>query len=372
MYFQIVDNSQKCKKAYNGSSLVDYEDCTGLIKTWKHSSHLSDRQDVEYAYIYANGDMHSVCPGYMAEQWQNISTRVSSVVKSIHNAQCDIENSCIYDYIPDSILQKYLKSRHAIIQHTFESVSQPPHYEILKKAHILTEEMNSSRNLYKGKRSSTNYNIFSTRTGRLSNAKSSIPILTMKKEDRAHLTPTNDLFVEFDFNAAELRTLLALSNREQPLEDIHDWNLSHVATKSTTREEVKKRTFAWLYNPKASDSLLEGIYSRDQVKDVYYKSGSVKTPFFRNIQTDDRRALNYIVQSTSSDVCVEQSYKLREFFRDSRTKICYLLHDSVILDFAKEDADRFLDAKSIFGRTRFGQYRVNASIGKNFGEMREV
>jgi len=372
MYFQIVDNSQKCKKAYNGSTLVDYDACAGMTRTWKHSLHLSDRYDVDYAYLYANGDIHTACPGYMIDQWHDISTRVSSIVKSVHNAQCDMDNSCIYDYIPDGILRKYLKDRNSIIQHTFESIEPPPHYEILKKAHILTEEMNSSKNMYKGKLSNTNYNVFSTRTGRLSNAKSSIPILTMKKDERRYLTPTNDLFVEFDFNAAELRTLLALSDREQPPEDIHDWNLSHVATKSTTREEVKKRTFAWLYNPKASDLLLEGIYSRDRVKDDHYKNGSVKTPFFRNIQTDDRRALNYIVQSTSSDVCVEQSYKLRELFKDSRTKICYLLHDSVILDFAKEDSNKFLNAKDTFGQTRFGQYRVNASVGKNFGEMRAI
>jgi hypothetical protein len=63
---------------------------------------------------------------------------------------------------------------------------------------------------------------------------------------------------------------------------------------------------------------------------------------------------------------------LRDFFKDCRTKVCYLLHDSVILDFAKEDIDKFLEAKRIFGDTRFGKYVVNSSIGKNFGEMKEI
>ena len=71
-------------------------------------------------------------------------------------------------------------------------------------------------------------------------------------------------------------------------------------------------------------------------------------------------------------MCIEQAYKLREFFKGSRTKICYLLHDSVILDFAKEDVGKFMEAKRIFGETRFGNYVVNSSIGKNFGEMKEV
>ena len=82
--------------------------------------------------------------------------------------------------------------------------------------------------------------------------------------------------------------------------------------------------------------------------------------------------MNYIIQSTSSDVCIEQAYKLRNFFNGKRTNLCYLLHDSVILDFAKEDRDFFLEAKEIFSKTRLGNYRVNASIGKDFGNMRSL
>ena len=88
-----------------------------------------------------------------------------------------------------------------------------------------------------------------------------------------------------------------------------------------SREDMKKRTFAWLYNPEARDSLLEGFYDRDLVKDKYQYKNGIQTPFLRYIETDDRRALNYIVQSTSSDVCIEQAYKLRELLKDCRTKV---------------------------------------------------
>ena len=64
--------------------------------------------------------------------------------------------------------------------------------------------------------------------------------------------------------------------------------------------------------------------------------------------------------------------RLEVFFKKSKTKVCYLLHDSVILDFDKNDVDKFLKAKSIFENTRFGKYVVNASIGKDFGSMRRV
>ena len=371
MYFQIIDNNQKCKKMYASGKIVDYLEDSSLTKTWKHSVHLSSRSNIEYAYLYSSGKYENACPKFLLDRWNLIYGRMASIMKSVNKAHCDVENTCIYDYVPEVFLSEYLYIKSLIIENTFQNIEKPKHYDILKKAHILTEEMNSKLNFYEDKLARTNYNIFGTKTGRLSNAKAGIPILTMKREQRVNLKPTNDLFVELDFNAAELRTLLALCDRPQPQDDIHEWNMQHSSV-SITREEMKKRTFAWLYNPAARDSLLESLYDRDLIKDAYSYSGGVKTPFFREIETDERRSLNYIVQSTSSDICIEQSFKLRNFFRNRKTKVCYLLHDSVILDFDKNDIELFLEAKQIFGETRFGNYLVNSSIGKNFGEMRTI
>jgi len=369
MYFQIIDNNSECLKVYRAGDFMDYSESPEMKKTWKHSVHLTSREDVDYAFLYSGGTLESVCPIFIEDSWKNNSNRISAIMKSVLTAKCNIRDYCIYDYMPLDILTLFLQDKENIIKHVFENIPKPDHYDILKKAHILTEEMNARENLYKGKLKNTNYNVFGTRTGRLSNKQSGIPILTMKKEERVFLEPSNDLFVEFDFNAAELRTLLALSGNEQPNTDIHEW--TRVKT-DLSREDMKKRTFAWLYNPEARDSLLEEFYDRDLVKDKYRHKDGVQTPFSRFIETDERRSLNYIVQSTSSDVCVEQAYKLRELFKDCRTKICYLLHDSVILDYAKEDRGKFLEAKRIFGETRFGDYVVNSSIGKNFRDMKEV
>ena len=370
MYFQIIDNSRKCTKVYARGDFFDYRSRPELNRTWRHTDHLANREDVDYAYLYSgDGQLDSACPIFVSDSWGNSSGKVSAIMKSVITANCNVEDHCIYDYIPSNLLAKFLKDKENIIQYVFENSNRPGHYDILRKAHILTEEMNAKNNLYKGELNKTNYDIFGTRTGRLSNKKSGIPILTMKKEDRCNLEPSNDLFVEFDFNAAELRTLLALSGNEQPDIDIHEWACTQA---NISREEMKKRTFAWLYNPEARDSLLERFYDRDLVKNKYRTETGVRTPFFRDIQIDERRALNYIVQSTSSDVCIEQAYKLRELFKDCKTRVCYILHDSVVLDYDRADVGKFLEAKNIFSNTRFGKYVVNSSIGKNFGEMREV
>ena len=100
---------------------------------------------------------------------------------------------------------------------------------------------------------------------------------------RSILKPNNDFFVELDFNAAELRTMLALAGVEQPEIDIHEWNAENVFNGQMDREEVKKRTFAWLYNPQSQDMALSKKYNRDLVVQKYSTQSQVTTFFDRTI-----------------------------------------------------------------------------------------
>ena len=72
----------------------------------------------------------------------------------------------------------------------------------------------------------------------------------MNKEFRSAIEPTNDWILELDYNAAELRTLLALAGKEQPNEDIHQWNSEILGV---SRDEAKKSVISWLYGSKTSD-----------------------------------------------------------------------------------------------------------------------
>tara|TARA_B100000424_G_scaffold253253_1_gene230262 strand:+ start:171 stop:1295 length:1125 start_codon:yes stop_codon:yes gene_type:complete len=374
MIFQVVDTNEQCKKVFVNGKLVSYEETNQfeLNQTWKHSMHLNNTTALEYAFLWSKGDLDSACPGQIKEQWDIESQRIKSIMKSVMIAKCDVDNTCIYDYIPEKYLIKYLALKEQIIKNIFSSQKKPSDYRALERAHILCEEMNVRKNIFDGKKRTTNYNVFGTRTGRLSNKSAGIPILTMKKEDRVKLQPRNDLFVEFDFNAAEIRTLLALNDKEQPKQDIHTWNTEVVANGSTTRDEMKKRFFAWLYNPKAEDRVLSKHYDKNAVLDKYWNGKAVVTPYGRTIPCDREHALNYLVQSTSSDVCIEQAFKVREILKDCKTQICYLLHDSVVLDFTRADVRKFDEIQKVFSETRFGNYLTSAKIGKNFRDMTEV
>ncbi|MDB4335889.1 hypothetical protein N9989_00290 [bacterium] len=393
MYFQVVDDKKECVAFYS-DGVLKYEDINEKCKrTWGYTSSLFGKE-IEFANIYVSGDpLAAHCPEAISERFDKINKKLKAFNESIKTADIDMRDHCLFDLIPEKHICEFLECRNTITQHVFENYKRPENYSHLLSAVKLVddigcEELNIDfarlkrdyhdqkvRRFLKKVKSiehCVSYNVFGSKTGRLTTNKRSFPILNLDKDLRKYIRPRNDLFVEMDFNAAELRTLLALSGKPQPQLDIHEWNLQSLPGDSTTREEIKKRTFAWLYNPTARDSALESLYNRGWVKNNYWNGTRVRTPFSRYIETDERRALNYIVQSTSSDMCIEQAIKVNKFLEKKRSNIVFLMHDSIIIDCCASDRSDLKEILNIFKETRFGTYRVNLSIGKNFGEMRKV
>ena len=213
--------------------------------------------------------------------------------------------------------------------------------------------------------------MFGSKTGRLTTKKNSFPILNLDKNYRKILKPKNDWFVELDFNAAELRTFLALAGKQQPKEDIHDWNAKNIYNGST-RDEAKKRIFAWLYNPESTDYLSSKAYNRAEVVKKYYDGSQVTTFFNRIIPSDDHHALNYIIQSTTSDLFLRKMIDLWKFLKDKKSFIAFSVHDSLVIDMPSDERDLINQIVEIFSRTKFGDFKVNVSGGKNYGNMRKI
>jgi len=214
------------------------------------------------------------------------------------------------------------------------------------------------------------YDIFGTITGRLTTKKNSFPILNLKTELKKYVRPTNDVFLELDFNAAEVRTLLALQNIEQPQEDIHEWNIKNIFKEDIDRAEAKRRLFAWLYNPE-SKKIDSDLYDREKILQKYYDGDQISTPFGRTINTTDAKALNYLLQSTSSDNTIDRFNKISRFISSSRSHVAFIVHDSVVIDLHKEDKHLIPQLKQIFEDTKLGKFKVNVSLGKNLGTMKK-
>ncbi len=331
MYFQNIDDKRECLGVFFdspwGRELVfEKIDLEEFSRTWKYSESLRDYSHLEFAWLYVEGKpLSSVCPDSIKAQWESACCKLEAYKKSLSTAKVSLTENCIFDVIPKKFLLNYLYLKNEITRSVFDKYSKPRNYDHLLGTHKMIEEIrfqtvNVDRRAVRMKSfkkkvrtfakdlnkkgSSIRYNLFGTKTGRLTTERGSFPILTLDKDLREFIKPNNDAFLEIDFNAAELRTLLALSGKEQPNEDIHDWNIKNIFRTSMTREEAKKRVFSWLYNPDTKDPNLNQVYDRASIKREYWDGSSVTTPFHRKIESDEHHSINYVLQSTTSDVCL--------------------------------------------------------------------
>ena len=160
--------------------------------------------------------------------------------------------------------------------------------------------------------------------------------------------------------------------RNQPQNDIHDWNVKNIFGDSLTREEAKVKTFAWLYSSKENKDL-ERLYNKDLVRNKYWDGFKITTDYGRIIENvDEHHALNYIVQSTTIDMVHEQAYKVYELLKGRKSHISFLIHDAVYVDLAEEDRYEILNLLDTFKKTRYDMFKVNVSAGKNLGDMKEL
>ena len=98
----------------------------------------------------------------------------------------------------------------------------------------------------------------------------------------------------------------------------------------------------------------------------------VKTPYGRELPVDERKALNYLLQSTTSDIVLDSAYKIMKKLKGSKSFVAFTMHDSVVLDFSREDHPLVAELKEIFETNMFGKFLSNIRIGKNFGDMKEM
>ena len=393
MLFQVLDTKAECT-GYYSNNLINRGALPPLTgETWEYSAHLpGDRYEI--GRIYSHGStLTQVCPQEMSVEWDSIKKMIKSCLKAFRTASLSLDDNCFYDVLPEYFLFQYLQAKNKITQHVLDTFQRPANYDFMYNlvemlSDVRTRELNINiapiQHLLSSVRGQNfhrtvqtvkhvcDYNPWGTVTGRLATTPSSFPILTMNKEFRGCIAPHNDWLLELDFNAAELRTLLALSGEEQPENDIHDWNVKNIFDGNLTREEAKVQTFAWLYSSKENKDL-ERLYNKDLVRNKYWDGCKIETDYGRIIENvDEHHALNYIVQSTTIDMVHEQAYKVYELLKGRKSHIAFLIHDAVYIDLAEEDRYEILNLLDTFKKTRYNMFKVNVSAGKNLGEMKEL
>jgi len=394
MIFQVLDNKIECVGYYSDGKIYKEDVGHGFSQTWDSSPNFMSSA-VDYAKIYAGVDSIDdvPLPDHLHHRWQHSTKRMKSFIKSLGKAKVSLDDHCFYDLVPDKFLADFYEDKTEITKFVFENFSKPANYSFLKEVNLLLTKISGQKLIidksklnqrfmkktdfvavqkFLNSSNKISYNIFKSKTGRLSTQKNSFPILAFDKRFRQILKPHNHWFLELDFNANELRVLQALNGVEQPKEDIHDWNIKNIFGSGTERSEAKKRAFAWLYNPNSEDTAMSKFYNKDKILSTYYKDGIITTPFDRKIPSDDFHALNYLIQSTASDVCLTQAIKLDKLLNNRKSYITAVIHDSVLIDYNEDDRELLKDLVETYGNTDFGEFKVNIAAGVNYGEMKEL
>lgn len=374
MIAETLDIRENCKGVYlQGKFHLEptAEILTKISQTWKHSSILEDDTKFTYLYLLTQGeDLQTFCKDQ--ESYAKIKKTIEAQQKASITAKVDIKETCFFDILPEHQFHRWFSVRDSALK-VLAEMPKPEDYKILHKIHVLTSKISSQKINYEGKDKRVVYDIFGSTTGRLTTKKGSVPVLTLNKQQRSQLKPQNDAFVELDLNAAEIRMLMALSGKDQPESDIHEWISKNVFSNQITRDKVKIKVFSWLYNFSAPKNQLDEIFSRQTFRDFYLPEKQLlSTPFGRKLTVDERKAQNYLLQSSTSDQVLENAYKIQKMLEGTKSKVAFTLHDSIILDMTKKDAIMLKKIKNQFESTRWGNFMSTCKVGKTFGSLKEL
>ena len=358
MIFQTLDDKSECVGVYVDGKLNFDSIPTGLTKTWKYTGSITD-PDIKYAWLYCGGKkLEEVCPPELKEELSDLQKTFKAYLKSFQIAKINLTDNCFFDLVPSDFLLQFCEMRNKITEHVFETHAPPQNYDHLDRAYKLlhkiryqklninvdgcrhlmtsTSDREDIRMLVKNKSHYVDYNLFGTVTGRLTTKRTSNPILTMKSKFRELIKPTNDWFVSFDYNGAEVRTFLSLSGHQQPDEDIHLWNMRHLyRDHPIDRDEAKVRFFSSFYNYN-DISLNDSVYNRERVIGDYFYGNRVKTIFGREIPVDERRAFSYIIQSTTADLTIDRAVELDRVLKTQIQRLLSLFMMKLFLTLRKK------------------------------------
>jgi hypothetical protein len=391
LFFQVLDEKRECGTIFFNGELVDIFDSEKMMRTWSHSPNLK-ASSVEYLNIWAHGaSLDQVCPEGLKEEWLSINLKAKAFINALQTAKINLSDNCLLDLLPEGFLLQFYDLKNRITSSVSENYERPKNYDFLSDLvqfteHIGRQKLNlnfqnlnftdkKTRDSFQKIKTSSDYIKYTpwkTATGRLATLPGSFPILNLNKELRPALSPNNDAFVEFDYNAAELRVLFALLKQKQPSGDIHSWISKNIFDDKYDRDTTKKKVFAWLYNPKARNKKLNSFLNRDEIFKNFYCDGKIQTPFSREISVSEDKAVNYVIQSTTSDLFLTSAMKIDKMLRDKKSKVVFCVHDSLVIDMSHEDRTLLNDLVKQFSSTTFGTFKTNISVGKNYGEMRKV
>ena len=388
LYFSVLDNKSDCFGYYQNGKLY-YDTLPEEMRvTWKHSETLPAAAYDYISVLARNDSLRDVCPLELKEDFDKVDSKMRAFYKSFLISQVSLDENCFFDLVPQQFLLDYYSVREQIMKYIYENTPKTENYDYDCRLHEMLQEISTNlikldqdfidRCYYKKKlrdlrtKNRVQYKQYGTVTGRLSVTSDSFPIMTLDKEYRKVVLPTQDWILELDYNAAELRVFLGLSGHEQPQGDLHKWNSTFL---KTDRQQAKRSVIAYMYGSRNYDvGELEALYNVKSVKKEHFnpEKEEIVNLFGRKIRSDEFHAVNYTIQSTAAEIALRNTLKIYHLLKDRKSSVKFCLHDSIIIDFSDEDRDLIHEIRDTFSKTPLGVFPCNIRAGKNFGEMKEL
>lgn len=358
--------------------------------TWKHSETLSVGLYEYISVLVRKDSLREACPLELKQDFEKVDDRMRAYYKSFLTSQVDLNENCFFDLVPQQFLLDYFSVKQEVMKNINENTRKTENYSFDCRLHEMLSDISMQpvcldedfikryyykpklRDILKKGKTRVVYKQFSTITGRLSVTPSSFPIMTLDKEYRKAVLPTNDWILELDYNAAELRVFLGLSGHEQPQGDLHKWNSTFL---KMDRQQAKRSVIAYMYGSKNYDvGELEVLYNVKNVKNEYFnpKEEQIVNLFGRKIKSDEFHAVNYTIQSTAAEIALRNTLKIYHLLKERKSSVKFCLHDSVVIDFSDDDRDLIYEIRDLFSNTPLGTFPSNIKVGKTFGDMKEL
>ena len=119
-------------------------------------------------------------------------------------------------------------------------------------------------------------------------------------------------------------------------------------------------------------SLLKKKYNKETLVDKYW-DGHRWEHLLIGMWSPLTKTLDYLIQSVTADLALEQATKVWALLKKSRAKssVAFIVHDALVIDFDLADRELFNEIQEIFSVTRFA-ISCQQEYRKDFGSMKEV
>lgn len=227
----------------------------------------------------------------------------------------------------------------------------------------------------------TSYNLYNA-TSRPTNAFNSVNFAAIPKtqQHRQCFKPTQDYYVEFDFDGYHLRLLADQINYPLEGESAHKQLARLYFEKEEITEEeyaeAKQINFHAIYGKIPEKYAFLEIFDKIQkyingLWEEYNKNGVIynpisKKPFTHELKDmNPQKLMNYMMQSLETARNILILKDVLKYLRTKKTKIALYVYDAIIFDFNKEDGKETLeDLKNILEEHR--KYPIKFKYSKNF------